>query len=132
VELVDLIGLTSSGNFDRGAALGCVMEREALMSTGIRHGIAVPHGKCDAFESMVGAIGISRSGIDYDAFDGCPVHIAFLIISPRRNPETHLRTLKLLAEILDLPGFVDALKSASSPKEVSDALELFEDRLGSA
>ncbi len=131
-ELVDLIGLTGPVGFDRSAALACVMEREALMSTCIRKGVAVPHGKSDAFERMVGAIGVSRRGVDYDAFDGNPVHIAFMIVSPRRDPETHLRTLKSLAEILDRPGFVDALSSASSPKEVHDALRLFEDRLSSA
>jgi len=132
VELVDLIGETGSASFDRSAALACVMEREALMSTGIREGVAVPHGKSDSLSRMHGAIGISRRGIDYDAFDGQPVKVAFMILSPRRDPDVHLRTLKQLAEILDMPGFVDALVAASGPEEAHRAIQDFEDRLSAS
>jgi PTS system fructose-specific IIC component/PTS system nitrogen regulatory IIA component len=131
-ELVDLIGSTSSFPLDRSAALACVMEREALMSTAIREGVAVPHGKSDGIGRMVGAIGISRRGIDYDAFDGNPVKIAFMILSPRHDPETHLRTLKMLAGALDAPGFVESLLAARDSAEAFRVIEAFEDQLGMA
>ena len=131
-ELVDLIGSTGSFNFDRSAALACVMEREALMSTAIRDGIAVPHGKSESINRMLGAIGMSKRGIDYDAADGKPVHIAFMILSPRHDPETHLRTLKMLAAALDTPGFVETLLSSRNPAEAFRFIESFEDQPGSA
>lgn len=131
-ELVDLIGSASSLHLDRSAALACVMEREALMSTAIREGVAVPHGKSDGIDRMVGAIGISKRGIDYDAFDGKPVRIAFMILSPRHDPETHLRTLKLLARALDAPGFVASLLAARDSAEAFRFIEAFEDQPGSA
>lgn len=129
-ELVDLIGSTSSLPLDRGAALACVMEREALMSTAIREGIAVPHGKSDGLDRMVGAIGISRRGVDYDAFDGRPVRIAFMILSPRHDPETHLKTLKLLARAIDSPGFVESLLAAKDSAQASGIIQAFENQLG--
>ena len=52
---------------DKAAALECVLDRERKMSTGMKHGIAIPHGKTDAVNDVRGAIGISRRGIDYDA-----------------------------------------------------------------
>jgi len=128
-ELVDLIGSTSSLPFDKSAALACIMERESLMSTAIREGVAVPHGKSDSVERLFGAIGISRKGVDYDAFDKKPVRIAFMIVSPRRDPEMHLRTLKLLARILDMPDFLETLLSAASPEDAHRVIETFEDRL---
>jgi len=132
VELVDMIASTSHAAFDRSAVLACVMEREALMSTGIREGVAVPHGKTDSVDRLYGALGISRRGIDYDAFDGKPVRIAFMIVTPRRDPEIHLQTLKRLAQILDVPGFVEALLQASDPEAAFSAIYNFEDRLGYA
>lgn len=131
-ELVDLIAETSSGTFDRVSALACLMEREALMSTGIRKGIAVPHGKSTSFSRMYGAIGVSKRGVAYDALDGAPVHVAFMIVSPKLHSETHLKTLKLLARLLDIPGFVDAILVAKDSVEAHRCIVDFEERLGSA
>lgn len=131
-ELVDLVGETSSGAFDRVAALTCLMEREALMSTGIRKGIAVPHGKSLNFSRMYGAIGVSKPGVAYDALDGNPVHIAFMIVSPKVHSETHLLTLKLLARLLDASGFVDAILAARDSLAAYQIILDFEDRLGLA
>jgi PTS system fructose-specific IIC component/PTS system nitrogen regulatory IIA component len=81
---------------------------------------------------MVGAIGISKRGVDYDAFDGGPVRLAFLILSPRHNADLHLKTLKLLAEALDLPGFTEALMSAADSAAAHEVIRRFEELLGSA
>lgn len=131
-ELVDLIGNSSTGSFDRVAALACLMQRESLMSTGIRKGIALPHGKSECFRRMYGAIGVSRAGVDYDAIDGNPVHVVFMIVSPKLHPETHLKTLKLLARLLDVPGFVDSIINAKDSSEAHRMIIDFEDRLGLA
>lgn len=69
-ELVDLVASHDKRAFPRVAVLSAVREREAKMSTGIKKGIALPHGKAEGVESLVGAIGVSRHGIDYSALDG--------------------------------------------------------------
>jgi PTS system fructose-specific IIC component/PTS system nitrogen regulatory IIA component len=77
-------------------------------------------------------IGISKAGIDYDAGDGKPVYLAFMIVSPRRNPEVHLQTLKLLAEALELAGFAEALIQAADSDAAFHVIEKFEGLLGCA
>lgn len=131
-ELVDAIAATSSSAFPREEALACVMERELLMSTAIRKGVAIPHGKSPRVETIVGAIGVSRAGIDYDSFDEEPVRLAFMIVSPTRNPELHLKALKRLAAIIDMPGFTDALMGSPTPEAASDTIAAYEQRLESA
>jgi len=129
VELVDLIGSTGSTHFDREDALACVLERESRMSTGIRPGVALPHGKTDGVDRFFGVIGVSRLGVDYDALDGEPVRIAFMLISPRSMANEHLAILKRLAGLLDAPGFVAAMLSASDPSEAHRVIERYEARI---
>lgn len=126
VELVDLIGSTGSTHFDREDALACVLERESRMSTGIRPGVALPHGKTDGVDRFFGAIGVSRLGIDYDAPGGEPVRIAFMLISPRSMASDHLAILKQLAGLLDAPGFVSGMIAASDPSEAYRIIERYE------
>lgn len=98
-ELIEEL-VSVNPSLDRSVALAAVKEREAKMSTGIMSGIAVPHAKTSAVTDVQGAIGISRSGIDYDALDGKPVHLIVLILSGADSTELHLRVLKRLARLL--------------------------------
>lgn len=103
-ELIEEL-LSVNPSLDRSVALAAVKEREAKMSTGIMSGIAVPHAKTSAVTDVQGAIGISRSGIDYDALDGKPVHLIVLILSGADSTELHLRVLKRLARLLENSEF---------------------------
>ncbi|MDR1389421.1 MAG: PTS sugar transporter subunit IIA [Treponema sp.] len=89
----------------REEILDAVREREAKMSTGIQKGIAVPHGRTGAVDRVRGILGISRRGIDYDALDGEPVYLLFMVLAPQTETEKHLRVLKRLAEMLQDPRF---------------------------
>jgi len=122
-ELIDLFASTAALPFPRSEALASLMERESMMTTGIGKGIAIPHGKVDGIDRIYGAIGISTVGIDYDAVDGVPVRIAFMILSPRNHPEEHLRVLKKLASILDVPGLADQVVAASEIDRLHSILE---------
>ncbi len=122
-ELIDLFASTSDRPFPRSEALASLMERESMMTTGIGRGIAIPHGKVDGIDRIHGAIGISRAGIDYDAIDDIPVRIAFMILSPRNHPEEHLRVLKELASILDVPGLADQVVAVSEIDRLYSILE---------
>jgi len=103
-ELVDHFCQAEQVNI-REEILEALRERESKMSTGIQKGIAIPHGKTSAIDSVKGVVGISRKGIDYDSLDGEPVFLLFMIVAPLKDTETHLRILKRLAELLENPQF---------------------------
>ncbi|MBU0575406.1 MAG: PTS sugar transporter subunit IIA, partial [Proteobacteria bacterium] len=82
--LVELAGAFAKGGltFDPDAMLHVLLEREKLGSTGIGDGIAIPHGKLAGLEEMVVAFGRSREGVDFEAMDGKPAHLFFLLMAP--------------------------------------------------
>jgi PTS system fructose-specific IIC component/PTS system nitrogen regulatory IIA component len=109
--------------------LEAIIEREAKMSTGIHKGIAVPHGKTTAVTSMRGVLGISRKGIQYDSLDGEPVYLLFMIISPMEDSEQHLRLLKHLAELMEIPQFQTELQSQKDPQSAYRVIRKYEELL---
>lgn len=121
--LSDAHGIT-----DKDAVLSAVLERESKMSTGIREGIAVPHGKTGAVTKLCGAIGISRDGIDYDSLDGKPVHLVILLVSPADQSGPHLATLRSIALLLDDPNFLDEILESRSAAQVCELLRTYEYR----
>ena len=125
-ELVDIFCHTSN-NGNREDILESLWERESKMSTGIQKGIAIPHGKTTAVESICGILGISKKGIDYDALDGQPVYILFMLFVPRTDSEEHLQILKRLAELLENHEFYTELLTQNDPKGASRIIKKFED-----
>jgi len=109
--------------------LQAIVTREAKMSTGIRKGIAVPHGKTTAVNTLRGALGISRKGIQYDSLDGEPVYLLFLIISPMEDSEKYLRLLKHLAELMEIPQFRVELQSQKDPQSAYKIICKYEELL---
>ena len=77
-----------------------IWKREEMMSTGIGHGLAIPHVRMKGVKVAAMAVGISRSGIaDYQSLDGKPVHIIVLIIAPEGQHETYIRLLAQAADV---------------------------------
>ena len=109
--------------------LQAIVTREAKMSTGIHKGIAVPHGKTAAVNTMRGALGISRKGVQYDSLDGEPVYLLFMIISPMEDSEKHLRLLKHLAELMEIPQFQIELQSQKDPQSAFRVIRKYEELL---
>jgi PTS system fructose-specific IIC component/PTS system nitrogen regulatory IIA component len=99
------------------------------MSTGIHKGIAVPHGKTNAIENIHGILGISRKGIDYDALDGQPVYLLFMLLAPQKYSEVHLRMLKRIAQLLDNPGFYTELVAVNDAQSANGIIRKYEDVL---
>lgn len=124
-ELVDSI-ISVQPQLNRTAAVEALQERESKMSTGIVHGIAVPHGITDSVNGVVGAIGISQKGIDYDALDNAPVHLVFMLLISPEEREKHLQILSSLLKVLQNPNSVNLLMEKKSAKEVYDTLCAFE------
>ena len=107
-ELLDL--LVSAGKVkDKAAAKACVMDRERKMSTGMKHGIAIPHGKTDSVEDLVACIGISDNPVDFDSLDQEPCRIFIMTLSPVDKTGPHLQ---FLAEVSLL------FKSAEKRQEI--------------
>ncbi len=120
-EMVQAIH-SANPEIDREDALKALHEREAQMSTGILHGVAVPHGTSKCVKGCIGAIGISRKGIDYDALDGAPVNVVFMLLCGANDNDLHLEVLKELATVLQDPLFVTKLYEMTSPQEIFDTL----------
>jgi PTS system fructose-specific IIC component/PTS system nitrogen regulatory IIA component len=127
-ELVDHF-CGASGIKTRQPILKAVQERETKMSTGIKKGIAIPHGKTNAVDRIYGVLGISRKGVDYDALDGNPVHLLFLILAPEKDTETHLRLLKRLAALLDDPQFYSEMALQASARDAYEIIKKYEELL---
>lgn len=116
-------------DLDRDEAVKCLNEREAKMSTGIMHSIAVPHALISSVKETIGAIGISKAGIDYDSLDKAPVHIVFMILGASGETERHIQILKQLASVLQVPGFVDRMSKCETASDVYNLLCKTEDSL---
>ena len=120
-ELLNVLVSTQPA-IDWKEALSALEEREAKMSTGIMHGIAVPHGNCATVSSVIGVIGISRSGIDYNALDNAPVHLVFMLLCNPKATEAHLEVLKELATVMQNPSFIKEVMEMQTGQEVYDLL----------
>ena len=95
-----------------------LLEREKLGSTGIGDGIAIPHGKLKGLDRLVISFGRSRQGIDFDAIDGKPVHIFFLLMAPESSTGQHLKALAKISRMLKDPDFRSDLMAAKSAEEI--------------
>ncbi|HVM32029.1 MAG TPA: PTS sugar transporter subunit IIA [bacterium] len=116
-ELVEL--LVKSGKVkDKKKMLQTLMEREELGSTGIGQGIAIPHGKSDTVSDLSAAFGVSQEGISFDALDGEPVNLFFLLVAPEGAAGAHLKALARISSLLKDKFFRKSLLSAKSPDEV--------------
>src|SRR5262249_21743382 len=89
-----------------------VKKRESSMSTGIGFGIGIPHASTDLINEVVGALGRSKKGINFDALDNQPVNLAMLFLVPQGQFQKHLHTLANIAKLLHRAEFRQALMQA--------------------
>jgi len=127
-----LTALEKAGRIkDRKKILEALIEREKLGSTGIGQGIAVPHAKTNQIDNLVAALGISQKGINFEALDGEPVNIIFLVLAPAKATGIHLKALAKIARLLKDKVFRQSLKTASSPAEALKIIAEDEEKLNS-
>ncbi|WP_269410992.1 PTS fructose transporter subunit IIABC [Lentibacillus daqui] len=103
---------------DAGTFKEEILKREAQTSTGLGDGIAMPHAKTDAVTEPTVLFAKSTSGVDYEALDGQPSYLFFMIAVPDGANDTHLQTLAALSRMLIDKDFVEQLKQAATPDEV--------------
>ena len=97
---------------NREAIAAAVKKRETSMSTGIGFGIGIPHASTDLIPEVVGALGRSRTGVNFDALDNQPVNLVMLFLVPQGQFQKHLHTLASFAKILHKAEFRAVLAQA--------------------
>ena len=96
-----------------------LVEREAMGSTGLGGGLAIPHAKVRDLADVVVSIGISRAGIDFHSTDGHPVTVVFLVLSPADAPALHLQALARISRLIRMPGVAESLRRAEGAAEIA-------------
>ncbi len=103
-------GLASPGKADFYRVLG---EREALQSTGIGDGVAIPHGALENLGGQLAALLICPAGVPFDAIDAAPVFILFAVVGPKRATGEHLKTLARISRLLRDRAFREKLLASA-------------------
>ena len=119
-ELVDVAA--GPGAPDRDDLLRAVREREAVLSTGIGHGVAIPHGKSSAVNDLRMAAGRSAGPVDFDALDGEPVSLFFLLVGPESAAGPHIKALSRISRLVRKDEVREKLVKARNAAEFLDAL----------
>src|SRR5437016_9979230 len=123
-ELIN--GLVESGKIKsehRESIVAVVKKRESSMSTGIGFGIGIPHASTDLIYEVIGALGRSRRGVNFDALDNQPVNLVVLFLVPQGQFQKHLHTLANIAKLLHTSEFRQALENAPDAKTMYDIIK---------
>lgn len=120
-ELIEVM-IESGLKINSAKAIDVLLQREKLGSTGIGEGVAIPHGKVSDLQELVVAFGRSKKGIDFDAIDGKPVHLFFLLLAPESSTGQHLKALARISKMLKTPNFRKTLLEAETRNDLYKAI----------
>lgn len=127
-EAVTRIGNQSKG-LDREAILLGLIDREETSSTGIGHGVAVPHAYTTGFDDMVLAVFRIPEGLDFDAIDGEPVYLVFILAGPQSSKHLHLKLLARIARLFSHDSFYEKILEAPGQREIVSTFKAAEMRI---
>jgi len=125
-ELTQL--LAERAGVTAGPLLMAVLEREQVLSTGIGHGIAIPHAKVAAVQDLMLVCGSHPTGVEFEALDGAPVRLFFLLIGPESAAGQHVKALSRIARLVRRESVRDALMRAESAEAFNQVLVEAEER----
>ena len=114
-ELVDVI--TQQGVNEPEEVLRAVREREAVLSTGIGNGVAIPHGKSAVVPDLVMAAGRTASPIEFDSLDGQPVQLLFMLVGPETAAGPHIKALSRISRLIRKDSVREQLIKAKTAEE---------------
>lgn len=106
-----------------------VLDRERLLSTGVGYGVALPHAKTAALNSTQILFATTASPVEFDAFDGEPVQLVFLMVGPTRSSAQHIQILGRVSRIFNDEATRTRLLEADSEEEILDIFQSAEDKL---
>ncbi len=122
-ELVDM--LAAEGKIeDRGQTIADVLQREQTMSTGMQHGIALPHAKTDGVKDICVAVGLKKEGLDFGSIDGEKSTIFIMVISPKKTSGPHLQFLAAIGSVLKDEALRDQVLRAETREDVATLLRM--------
>lgn len=101
----------------------CVLDREKIMSTGVGKGFAIPHGKTNSVNDIIAAFGKSNTPVEYNALDGNPVQLIFLMVGKEKLVGSHIKVLSRISRIMNSDDFRAKLLEAKSKEEILNAFE---------
>ncbi len=124
-ELVDL--LVEQGKVTDGESLKkAVWTREQTRTTGIGHGLAIPHGKCAGLNGMAMAIGKPAEPLDFQAIDDRPVRLVVLLASPPDRTSDHIQALARVSRLMTSESFREKVYAAETPQEIYELIRAHE------
>jgi PTS system nitrogen regulatory IIA component len=106
-----------------------LLNREKLGSTGIGEGVAIPHGKIAGLKTIAAAVGKNTQGLKFDALDGKPCHIFFLLVAPGNSVSGHLKALARASMLLKNPSLREGLMNTVTQQELYDVLLEYDNHL---
>ena len=124
-ELVELLE-AAHGIDSHGEVLDRVLRREAMMSTGIGNGVAIPHGKAKLVDRMVAACGVSPEGIEFESVDGEPARLFILLVAPESGGALHVKVLANISRLLKEETVRQSLREAPNAEAFVAALRAAE------
>ena len=116
-ELLDIL-VAAKKIDDRASAFAAIMDRENKMSTGMKHGIAIPHGKSPTINDLVACIGVSDSPVEFEALDHEPCRIFIMTLSPVDKTGPHLQFLAEISLLFKSAEKRQDILNAASSEEV--------------
>ena len=122
LELLGGLLATDLAAFSEGELFGRLIGRERLGSTGLGHGVALPHGRLAGLSEPLAALLTLDPGVDYDATDGQPVDLLFALLVPEESTDEHLQILAKLASMFNNADFCKALRSCTSSQQCLDQI----------
>ncbi len=132
--IAEMVGLLVEGGAlekkHKNKVIEVLMAREALGSTAIGQGIAIPHGKSDNTDKLVAALAVSKNGVAFDSLDGEPANIFFLLVAPVDSAGPHLKALARVSRLLKDKFFRDSLKNSKTSKDIIELVSREDARIG--
>lgn len=122
LEEVAAIVADADTSLSSRSVFDCLVTRERLGSTGLGHGVAIPHGRLAGLEHTIACFVKMRAAVDFDAPDGQPVDMVFALLVPEESTEEHLQILARIAEFFGSPASREALRAATSAREACELL----------
>ncbi|MDD5232466.1 MAG: PTS sugar transporter subunit IIA [Syntrophales bacterium] len=114
-------------DLDIDEMVGNLLAREKLGSTGIGDGVAIPHAKLSGLGKMILSVGRSPAGVPFEAMDGRPVHIFFVLFAPENSTSAHLKTLAGISRMLKSSRVRENLIAADSAEKLFSEIEINDD-----
>lgn len=126
--IAEMVALLESAHHceSHGEILDRVLRREAMMTTGIGNGVAIPHGKAKAAERMMAACAVAPDGLDFESEDGQPAVLFVLFVSPENAATLHVKVLANISRLFKEDSVRKSLREARTPQDFYAALQAAE------